>query len=80
MKSMSTPKNGFWAPYKVLYPLGIWKFLFFSTLNFTILQMVRNECVKFDGHIDTQISYKILQLKIPILILYNPPYFQEGLF
>ena len=54
--------------------------IFFSTLNFIILQMVRNECVKFDGHIDTQISCKILWLKIPILILYNPPYFQEGLF
>jgi hypothetical protein len=36
-----------------------------------ILQMVRNECVRFGGHVDIEFSYKILQLdllkKAPIL-------------
>jgi hypothetical protein len=31
-----------------------------STLNLMILQMVRNECVRFGGHIDVQVNYKIL--------------------
>ena len=29
-----------------------------------ILQMVRNECVRFGGHVDIEIRYKILQLDI----------------
>jgi hypothetical protein len=28
-----------------------------------VLQMVRNECVRFGGHVDIEISYKILQLE-----------------
>jgi hypothetical protein len=34
-----------------------------------ISQMVRNESVRFDRHIDIEVSYKILQLKIPKLVL-----------
>jgi hypothetical protein len=47
-----------------------------------ILQMVWNECVRFGGHTNIQVSYKILQLEIlkKALILHNPTYFQEGLF
>jgi hypothetical protein len=47
-----------------------------------ILQMVRNEFVKFDEHVDIQVSYKILWLEVPKMapILHNPPCFQEGLF
>jgi hypothetical protein len=30
-----------------------------------ILQMVRNDCERFGGHIEIQVSYKILQLEIP---------------
>jgi hypothetical protein len=33
-----------------------------------ILQMVRNESVRFGGHIDIEVSYKILQLEIPKLV------------
>jgi hypothetical protein len=30
--------------------------------------MVRNESVRFGGHIDIEVSYKILQLEIPKLV------------
>jgi hypothetical protein len=26
--------------------------------------MVRNECVRFDGHVDIEVRYKILQLDV----------------
>jgi hypothetical protein len=43
-----------------------------------ILQMVKNECVRFGGHIDIKVSYKVLWLEIlngaPILL--NSPSFQ----
>jgi hypothetical protein len=53
-----------------------------STLNFTILQMGRNEWVKFGVFVGIQVSYKILLLEVAkkAPILHNPPYFQEGLF
>jgi hypothetical protein len=53
-----------------------------STLNVMILQMVRNECLRFGVHVDIQVSYKILWLEIPIkvLILHQPHGFQKGLF
>jgi hypothetical protein len=35
-----------------------------STLNVMILQTVRNEYVRFGGHIDIEFSYKILQLDV----------------
>ena len=38
-------------------------------MNVVILQMVRNEIVRFGRHIDKEVSYKILQLEIPKLIL-----------
>jgi hypothetical protein len=46
---------------------------FLSTLNVMILQMVRNECVRFGEHVDIEVSYKILRLDIlkETLILYN---------
>jgi hypothetical protein len=34
-----------------------------------ILQIVRNESVRFGRHIDIEVGYKILQLEIPKLIL-----------
>jgi hypothetical protein len=34
-----------------------------------ISQMVRNESVRFGRHIDIEVSYKILQLEIPKLVL-----------
>jgi hypothetical protein len=44
--------------------------------------MVRNECVIFGGHVELQVSFKILQLEEPkkAPILHNLPCFQEGLF
>jgi hypothetical protein len=33
---------------------------FLSTLNVMILQTVRNESVRFGGHVDIEVSYKIL--------------------
>jgi hypothetical protein len=35
-----------------------------STLNVMILQTVRNEYVRFGGHVDIEVSYKILQLDV----------------
>jgi hypothetical protein len=37
------------------------------------LQTVKNECVRFGGHIDIEVSYKILWLDVlkDITILYN---------
>jgi hypothetical protein len=29
-----------------------------------ILQTVRNECVRFRGHVDIEVSYKILRLDV----------------
>jgi hypothetical protein len=49
-----------------------------KTLNVLISQTVRNECARFGGHVDIEVSYKILQLEIlneaPILL--NSPCFQ----
>jgi hypothetical protein len=44
-----------------------------TTLNVMILQMVRNESIWFSGHVDIEVSYKILQLDVlkDTLILYN---------
>jgi hypothetical protein len=55
---------------------------FSSTLNVTVSQMVTNESVRFGMHIDIEVSYKILWLEIPklVLILYYPSCFQKGLF
>jgi hypothetical protein len=47
-----------------------------------ILQVVRNESVRFGEHVDFQVSYKILWSKVPkkAPILHNLPCFQKGLF
>jgi hypothetical protein len=62
----------FWTPKDCCPPLARAKITFSSTLNVMILQMVRNEIVRFglqmvrneivrfDGHIDIEVSYKIL--------------------
>jgi hypothetical protein len=47
---------------RLLSPLGKGKKTFSSTLNVMILQMVRNESVRFGRHIDIEVSYKILWL------------------
>jgi hypothetical protein len=47
-----------------------------------ISQMVRNESVRFGRHIDIEVSYKILQLEIPklVLIFHYLASLQKGLF
>jgi hypothetical protein len=47
-----------------------------------ILQTIWNERVRFGGHVNIQVSYKILRLEVlkKALILHNLPCFQEGLF
>jgi hypothetical protein len=72
----------FWIPKDCCPPLiGAKKYLS-STLNVMISQMVRNETVRFGRHIDIEVSYKILQLEIPklLLILHYLACFQKGLF
>jgi hypothetical protein len=54
----------FW-PSKLWCPLWAQGILFFwSTLNVMILQTVRNEYVRFGGHVDIEVSYKILRLDV----------------
>jgi hypothetical protein len=47
-----------------------------------ISQMVRNETVRFGRQIDIEVSYKILQLEVPklVLILYYLACFQKVFF
>jgi hypothetical protein len=58
--------------------MALGKIFFLSTLNVMILQTVRNECARVGGHIDIDVSYKILWLKLQndALILLNSPCFQ----
>jgi hypothetical protein len=44
-----------------------------------ILQKVWNECVQFGGHVNIQVSYKILQLEIPIQLVFKRGYFEATL-
>ena len=48
----------------LLSPLDTREKTFLSTLNVMILQTMRNECLRFGGQIDIEISYKILQLDV----------------
>jgi hypothetical protein len=48
----------------LLSPLGTGKITFLSTLNIMILQMVRNERLRFGGPVDIEVRYKILQLDV----------------
>jgi hypothetical protein len=75
-------KVDFWTPKDCCPPLAGAKITFSSTLNVMISQMVRNESERFGRHIDIEVSYKILKLEIPklVLILHYPACFQKGLF
>jgi hypothetical protein len=57
-------KKWFFWPSKLCCPLWAQGNFFWSTLNIMILQMVRNECVRFGGHVDIEVRYKILQLDV----------------
>jgi hypothetical protein len=67
----------FLDPKRLLSPFAGAKKKISSTLNVMILQMVRNESVRFGRHIDIEVSYKILRLEVPknVPILQNPPCF-----
>jgi hypothetical protein len=58
----------FLDPKRLLSSFCKGKKTFSSILNVMILQMVRNETIRFGRHIDIEVSYKILQLKIPKMI------------
>jgi hypothetical protein len=49
-----------------------------STLNVMNSLTVRNECARFGGHVDIEVSYKLLRLEIlnVALIFINSPCFQ----
>jgi hypothetical protein len=68
-KPYLSPKMVFLAP-ETLYFSGTVEKNFFLTLNLMILQMVRNEYLRFGGHVGIQVSYKILQLEV----LKNSPF------
>jgi hypothetical protein len=44
--------------------------------------LIRNKCIRFGGHVDIQVRYKIVMLEVPkkAPILHNPPCFQGVLF
>ena len=71
----------FWPPKHCCPSRAQWKKTFCLTLNIMILQTVRNEFVRFGGHVDIEVSYKILQLEVlkesPLLDI--SPSFQQGL-
>jgi hypothetical protein len=50
-------------------PLDMGKKNFFFNFECYDSQMVRNESVRFGRHVDMEVSYKILQLEIPKLVL-----------
>jgi hypothetical protein len=54
----------FFAFKTLLSTLDTVKFIFLSTLNVIILHTVRNECVRFGGHVDIEVRYKILRLDV----------------
>jgi hypothetical protein len=60
-------KVDFLDPKRLLHPLvGAKKKS--STLNVMISQMVKNESIRFNWHIDIEVSYKILRLEILKLV------------
>jgi hypothetical protein len=65
----------FLDPKRLLSPFCRGKKNYFYVM---ISQMVRNESVRFGGHIDIEVSYKVLRLEVPknVPILQNPPCFQ----
>jgi hypothetical protein len=56
----------FWPPKHCCPSRAQWKKTYCLILNVMILQMVRNECVRFGKHVDIEVSYKILWLEITI--------------
>jgi hypothetical protein len=58
--------NGFFGLQNIIVPFIYMEFYFFtSTLNIIISQMVRNDFVRYNEHLDIQVIYKILLLEVP---------------
>jgi hypothetical protein len=57
-------KKCFFWPSKLCCPLLVQGEKINSTLNIMILQTVRNECVRFGGHVDIEVRYKTLRLVV----------------
>jgi hypothetical protein len=75
------PKVVFLAPETLLYLSGTVEKNFFFHFGPNDLVTVRNECLRFGGHVGKQVSYKILQLEVlkhsPFIL--TSPCFQQGL-
>jgi hypothetical protein len=65
LKSISTLKNGFFGPQNFVVFLEYKENTFFSNFEPLILQSIWNECIRFGEHVNIQVNYKILQLKVP---------------
>jgi hypothetical protein len=63
-KPYLSPKMVFLVPETLLYLSSIVEKNFSLTLNLMISQTVRNEYLRFDGHVGIQVSYKILWLEV----------------
>jgi hypothetical protein len=57
-------KMAFWVFKTLLSSLGTGEKNFFVNFEHLILQTVKNECVRFGGHVDIEVRYKILRLDI----------------
>jgi hypothetical protein len=58
-------KNGFFGLRNTAVPLRrSGKKTFCLILNVMISQTVKNDCVRFGGHVDIEVSYKILWLEV----------------
>jgi hypothetical protein len=55
----------FWAFKTLLSSFGIGEKNFSINSTIMISQTVRNECARFGGHVDREVSYMILRLEIP---------------
>jgi hypothetical protein len=62
-------KRFFWTPKDSYPPWAGTKKAFFSILKVMILQIVRNESLRFGRNIDIEVTYKILWLEVPKLVL-----------
>jgi hypothetical protein len=70
----------FLASETLLYPLGTCRKNFF--FHSEISQSVKNQSLKFGGHVNMKVRSKILRLDVPkkVRTFYNPPCCQQGPF
>jgi hypothetical protein len=75
---MSTLKNGFFGLQNSVVPLGRREKNLSVDFEYYDLAKVRNEFIRFSGHVDIEVRYKILRLEVlyNVLILHNSTCFQ----